>query len=895
MKWLRVMLTRLKGPFRREAVLEDMEEEMRIHVEMEEEANLKRGMKPEEAREAARRSFGNLGRIKDRGYDIRGGGMMDTLWQDLRYSARMLMKQPGFTIIAVVTLALGIGANTAIFSLVDRLLVRQLPVHEPERLVNVLGRDGKGGEDTSFSYPIYSDYRDQNDVFDGLLAFSETSLNMSDGGQAERLTGVLVSGNYFEVLGVTAALGRTFLPDEARTPGTHPVAVLSYGLWQRRFAADPAIVGRTMTLNTFNFTVIGIAPAEFRGVRRGLSPDVYLPIQMIAQAWPTRSPRDLTNRGFSWLNVMGRLKPGLNRLRGQEAMSALSSRIEKTYPGFTWPLIGLEDGSQGETGEIFNLRTPLKLLLATVALVLLIACVNIANLLLARAQTRARELAVRLALGASRRRIIQQMLTESLLLSVLGGLFGLVLALWLTSVLAAYSPPTGGSAPPLLDAALDWRVLVFTTVLSLMTSLVFGLIPAWQSSKPNLTTTLKEETGTNSTGGGRTRLRRLLVSAQIALSLIVLVCAGLCIRSLQKLQNIDAGFEAAKVLVMGLNLSLNGYRAEQGQQFYANLLQRVTALPGVEAASFGRIVPLGGGGMRTSLNIENYTPTDSKPINFDMNVVGPYYCSTLKLPLVAGRDFTTNDNANAPPVVIINEAAARTYWANQDPIGKRLIFHAPGGRQPQAHEIIGVVKNSRYRSVTENHRPALMLPAWQSYTPDLSLHLRSAGDPVPLIEFVRSEVKALDPQLPLTSIRTLEEQRSNSLYSERVTALLLSAFGGLALLLAALGVYGVMSYAVTQRTREIGIRMALGAQTGDVLKLLLRQGGWLVVAGVAVGIGGALMATRWVKSFLYDVSATDPLTFITVTLLLIVAAMLACFIPARRAAKVDPLVALRYE
>jgi putative ABC transport system permease protein len=895
MKWLRVIVARMRGVFRREALLEEMEEEMRSHVEMEEEANLERGMKPEEAREAARRSFGNLGRIRDRGYDIRGGGMMETFWQDLRYSARMIMKQPGFTIIAVVTLALGIGANTAIFSVVDRLLVRQLPVPEPESLVNVLGRDGKGGEDSSFSYPIYADYRDQNDVFDGLLAYSEISLNLSDGGQAERLTGVLVSGNYFGVLGVTAALGRTFSPDEDRTAGTHPVAVLSYGLWQRRFASDPTIIGRTITLNTFTFTVIGVGPAEFRGVRRGLSPDLYLPIQMITQAWPTRSAKDLTNRGFSWLNVMGRLKPGLNRLQAQDAMSSLSSRIEKNYPGFTWPMIGLEDGSQGETGEIFNLRTPLKLLFATVVLVLLIACVNIANLLLARAQTRTRELAVRLALGASRRRIIQQMLTESLLLSVLGGLLGLVLALWLTSVLAAYSPPTGNSSPPLLDATLDWRVLIFTIVLSLFTSLIFGLIPAWQSSKPNLTTTLKEETSTNSASGGRIQLRRLLVSAQIALSLIVLVGAGLCIRSLQKLQKIEAGFEAAKVLVVGLNLSLNGYGTDRGQQFYSNLLERASTLPGVEAVSFGRIVPLGGNGMRTSLSIEGYTPSDTKPINFDMNIVGPSYCSTMKLPLIAGRDFTTKDNVNSPPVVIINEAAARTYWANQDPIGKRLIFDAPGGRQPEAIEIIGVVRNSRYRSVTESYRPALMLSAWQRYTPDLSIHLRSAGDPAPLIEFVRSEVKALDPQLPLTSIRTLEEQRSNSLYSERVTALLLSAFGVLALLLAALGVYGVMSYAVTQRTREIGIRMALGAQTGDVLKLLLRQGVWLIIGGVAVGIAGALATTRWVRSFLYDVSVTDPLTFITVILLLIGVAMLACFVPARRATKVDPLTALRYE
>jgi len=817
---------------------------------------------------------------------------MNTIWQDLRYGARMLIKKPGFTFIAVLTLALGIGANTAIFGVVDRLLVRLLPVGEPERLVNLIGRDEKGKEDTSFSYPIYADYRDQNDVFDGLLAYSETPLNLSESGQSERVIGVLVSGNYFDVLGVRPALGRAFLPEEDRTPGTHPVAVVSYGLWQRRFGADPKLVGRTITLNTYSFTVIGVAPAEFRGVRRGLSPDVYVPMQMIAQAWPARKPDDLNNRNFSWLNLMGRLKPGATRAQAQTAMSALSSRIMQVQPN-TWPLIALEDGSQGETGRVTELRTPLKLLMATVALVLLIACVNVANLLLARAQTRGREMAVRLAVGASRYRLIRQLLTESLLLSLLGGLFGVLLAAWLTDALAAYSPPTGGSAPPLLDARLDWRVLTFAATLSLVTGLLFGLVPAWQSSKPNLTVALKEESG--AAGSGRARLRGALVSAQIALSLVVLVCAGLCVRSLRNLQRIDAGFDAAKVSVMGLNLSLNGYKEEQGLQFYANLLERVSALPGVEAASLARIVPLGGNGMRMSVGIEGYTPADDRPINFDMNLVGPRYCATMKLPLAAGREFTANDNAAGQRVVIINEAAARAYWPNQNPLGKHLMIGSPGRGNPQPVEIIGVVGDSRYRALTETFRPGMLLPAAQNYTPDLSLHLRSAGDPAALIESVRRELRALDPQLPAARIRTLEEQRRNSLYSERVTALLLAAFGGLALLLAALGIYGVMAYSVTQRTREVGIRMALGAGAGDVLRLMLRQGAWLIVAGVALGVAGALAATRLIRSFLYEVSVTDPLTFVVAALLLAGVALLACWIPARRATKVDPMIALRCE
>ncbi|HKQ79007.1 MAG TPA: ABC transporter permease [Blastocatellia bacterium] len=817
---------------------------------------------------------------------------MNTLLQDLLYSGRISWKRPGFTAVITLTLALGIGANTAIFSVVDRLLVRMLPVNEPERLVNLSGRDEKGNHDTSFSYPIYKDYRDQNGVFDGLLAYSENAMNLIEGGQPERIMGALVSGNYFDTLGVTPALGRAFLPEEDRTPGTHPVAVVSYGLWQRRFGADPRLVGRTITLNTSSFTVIGVAPAEFRGVRRGLSPDIYVPLQMTAQAWPSRKPGDLDNRNFSWLNLVGRLKPGVTVAQAQTSMSSLSSRILQLHLN-TWPMITLEDGSQGETGEITDLRTPLKLLMATVALVLLIACVNVANLLLARAASRSREMAVRLAVGASRYRLIRQLLTESLLLSLLGGLLGLLLAMWLTDVLAAYSPPTGGSGPPLLDARLDWRVFAFATTLSLLTGLLFGLVPAWRSSKPNLTVALKEESA--AAGSRRTRGRGALVSAQIALSLVVLVCAGLCARSLFALQRIDAGFETAKVLVMGLNLSLNGYKEEQGIQFYANLLERVSAAPGVEAASLARIVPLGGGGMRMSVGIEGYTPIDDKPINLDMNIVGPRYCATMKLPLIAGRDFTVNDNAGAAPVVIINEAAARTYWPNQNPLGKHLMVGSPGQDKPQPVEIIGVVGASRYRSLTEAYRPGMLFPAAQNYTSDLSLHLRSAGNPALLIESARRELRALDPQLPATSVRTLEEQRRNSLYSERVTALLLSAFGGLALLLAALGIYGVMSYAVTQRTREIGVRMALGARASDVLRLLLRLGVRLIVAGVALGLAGAFAATRLIRSFLYQVSATDPLTFVLAALLLASVALLACYIPARRATKVDPMIALRSE
>jgi predicted permease len=820
--------------------------------------------------------------------------MIADFWQDLRYAARALWKNPGFTLVAALTLGLGIGANTAIFSAVDRLLVRLLPVDDPERLVVLSGRGEQGGGDPDFPWPTYLDYRDRNDVLSGLLAYKETPMNLSESGQSERVTGAVVSGNYFDVLGVTPALGRAFLPEEDRTPGAYPVAVLSYGLWARRFGADPKLVGHEIALNTYRFTVIGIAPPEFRGVRRGITPDVYVPAQMIAQAWPTSVPGGLNDRRFSWANLMGRLKPGVSRAQAQASLTALSKRIMQEYPNSTWPVVGVTDGSQGENEGIKGWRTPLKLLMATVALVLLIACVNVANLLLARAAARRRELGVRLALGASRSRLVRQLMAESFLLAALGAVLGLLFAVWLGGALAAYGPPTGESANPLIDARLDWRALAFTMALSLLTSLVFGLLPAWKSSNPNLTVTLKEDTA----GFGapdRIRVRSALVAAQIALSLVVLVCAGLCLRSLQKLQKIDVGFDASKALVMGIDLSLSGYKDAQGRQFYDELLERVSALPGVESASLARGVPLSGDRMGMSVGVEGYVSPNKRPPAFALNVVGPRYCGTLKMPLLAGRDFTERDTANSLPVAIINAAAARMYFPNQNPLGKHLSFFGPPGQAPPTAEIIGVVGDSRYRSLTDSARPSLLLPYAQHYEPALSLHLRTAAAPSALVEAVRGVVRSLDPNLPVTNIRTLAEQRDNSIYSERMTAGLLTAFGGLALLLAALGIYGVMAYAVTQRTREIGIRMALGAQGADVLGLILRQGGWLIAAGVVIGIAGAFAATRYVKSALYEVSATDPLTFALAPLLLASVALAACYVPARRATKVDPLESLRHE
>jgi predicted permease len=815
---------------------------------------------------------------------------MDTLWQDIRFGFRMLFKNSALTAVAVLSLALGIGANTAVFSLVDKALVRLLPVASPEQLVIVIG-EGERGQNTSFSYPLYVDFRDRNEVFSDLITFSGTPFSLSDGGQTERVPGMLVSGNYFSTLGVNAALGRTFLPDEDATPGTHPVAVVGYGLWQRRFGADPAVIGKTISLNGHTFTIIGVAPPEFTGTIKGSSPDIYVPMMMEAEAMPTWQGA-LTNRNMTWLEIMGRLKPGVTREQAEASLTLTANQIAQVYPDNVDKKMVLADGSKGVDYAMRDLSGPLVWMMFIVVLVLLIACANVANLLLARANARRKEIAVRLAVGANRARLVRQLLTESVLLSVMGGVAGLMVAIWLTDLLLLFKPTQSFA----LEGGLDRRVLIFSLTLSLLTGIVFGLAPAFQTSKPDLVAALKDESATAGRGARRMSLRNLLVVLQVALSLLVLVSAGLCVRSLQKLVAIDAGFDPAKIIVMSLDLSLNGYKQEQGRQFYSQLVERVSGLPGVESASLAAIVPLGGGGMRRSLGVEGYEPPpDAPPLNFNFNIVGANYFQTMGIQIIRGRDFSPQDVAGAPKVVIINETVAHKYWPNQDAVGKHLKFGSPRSRNEELIEIVGIAKDSKYRQLTEVATDTMYLPLAQNYRANMTLHVRTAADSKAMIAAIRSEVAARDPNLPVYSVRTMEEQKSNSLYTSRMAATLLGVFGLVAMLLAAVGIYGVMSYSVNRRTREIGIRMALGANRRDVLKMVLGEGMLLVMVGLAAGLGATLAVTRFIGSLLYGVSATDPATFAGISLILIAVALLACYLPARHATKVDPMVALRYE
>jgi len=824
---------------------------------------------------------------------------MGVLWQDIRYGLRMLARSSGFTIVVVLILAVGIGANTAIFSFVDDLLLRPLPVERPHELVTVVTPMDHGGVNTGFNYPLYVDYRDQSRVFAGLIAYSNLTVSLRLGDAAEQVNAMIVSGNYFSVLGVNAALGRTFLPEEDRTPATHPVAVVSHRFWWRRFGADPSVVGKEVRLNGHPFTIIGVTPSEFYGTIVGFRPDLYVP--MMTQPWvmPVLDPRHnpLQSRTFVWLNLLGRLKPGVSREQAQAAMRVLAAQIEKVAPMNTDPNVLLQDGSRGHGHGVKELRLPLVLLMAMVGLVLLVACANIANLLLARAMARQKEIVVRLAVGASRGRVIRQLLSESLLLAVIGGGCGLLVAIWVSHALVTAVPV---NFPVHLEPSLDARVLLFALVVSLATGVVFGLAPAWQASRPDLVPALKEGAVVIEVLRRRWNLRNLLVIGQVALSLMVLVCAGLCGRSLGKLQAIELGFEPTRVLVVSVDVGLANYDDARGRRFFADLSERVATLPGVEAVSLTEFLPLGGrGGKHGVVRIENYEIPPGQTVNWNFSIVSPDYFRTLRMPLLRGRDFTEQDAREAPKVIIINEALAQRYWPNQDPVGKRVWLYTSDkdARDQNMREVVGVVKDGKFRELREAQRFMMYWPLAQSpfSVSESYLLVRTTGDPKALLSAVREVVRSLDPDLPVLDIFPLAEQKSRLLAPQRMVAVLLGAFGLLGLLLAAAGIYGVMAYAVSQRTREIGIRMALGAETCDVLGLVLRHALLLVLIGVAIGSAAALVFARLLRSFLYEVSPGDPVSFIGTATALSAVALLASYIPARRAAKVDPMVALRYE
>jgi macrolide transport system ATP-binding/permease protein len=812
--------------------------------------------------------------------------MIADLWQDVRYGVRMLIKRPGFTLIAVVTLALGIGANTAIFSLINTVLLRPLPVAQPERIVEITPLR-PGVSVSNFSYPVYRDFRDKNDVLEGLAAYRFVPMSLSRSGNNERLWGYLVSGNYFDMLGVRAVRGRMFTQEEDRAPGAHPVAVVSYGSWQRRFGGDPNLVGQTITINSNSFTVIGIAPPEFNGTVLIFTPEIYVPMMMANQIEP--GSNWLERPGSGRIFALGRLKPNVSLVQAKTELDALAVQLGREYP-----IIENMQLSLAPPGLFLPMLRGYTLgfagvMLAVVGLVLLIACTNLANLLLARATQRRKEIAVRLALGASRWRLVRQLLTESMMLALAGGMLGVMIAWWLVDLVKAFKPPMDFALT--IDLKIDWRVLLFTLIVSFLSGVLFGLIPAWHATKTDLNTALKNETGIG--GYRRSRLSSGLVVAQVALSLLLLVAAGLIVRSLQQVQTIGPGFEVERTVTASVDLNLQGYNRERGMQFYKQLIARIEALPGVQSASLTTILPLmlDRNPSRIYAEGQPFTRTADLPQILYTSVWSRYF-ETMGIPLLEGRDFTIQDGNDQRLVAIVSETFARRFWSGQNAVGRRLRQGGPGN---QFSEVVGVVKDSKFGSLGEEPQPFVYFPMASEYEGAAAFVARTTGEPQNLINAIRHEVGQLDANLPVYDAKTMSEHMRISLFPLRTGAWLAGSFALLALALAGLGIYGVMSYAVSQRTRELGIRMALGARGGDVLWLVIRQGMVLASIGLALGLAGALALTRLMKSVLVGVSATDVVTFIGVTVLLAVVVLIACYVPARRATRVDPMIALRCE
>ena len=814
---------------------------------------------------------------------------MENLLKDLRYAVRSLVKRPGFTIVAVLTLALGIGINTTVFSLANSVFLRQLPVASPQSLVWIFSN-----RDNPTSYPEYLEYQQQTELFDGVMAYEWIGLNLGSNGQSERVEGTLVSGNYFDVLGVKPELGRTFLPEEDKTPA--PVAVISHNLWQRRFNSDATVVGKSLVLNGVQFTIVGVTPRDFVGTEEAFPRQIWIPLMMRASVRPgPAGAGNLNNRNLRNLDVMARLKPGVTMRQAQAGMNVVAARLAQNYPDSNRNFqIALYTAGNGRPAFRALLKPVTQILLAVVGLVLLITCANVANLLLARAARRRKEVAIRLTLGATRTRLIRQLLTESILLAVVGGLAGLILNFWLVSLLTALKPAV--PLPVNVEFHTDWRVLGFTLLLSVLAGIIFGLVPALQASKHDLVPALKDH---SQQPGDRRRmfgLRNALVIGQVALSIVVLIGAGLFLRSLNRARAINPGFDAEHILTLSFNTAAQKYDATKAEQFYQQLSNRVQALPGVESVSLAQSAPLSyfySPAFSSPVFVEGHEPPQGEDPPFvGNNAIGPNFFRTLGVPLLSGREFTDRDREGAPRVAIVNETLVRELFPNTNPIGQRLHVLL---RQPSSWEIVGVVKDSKYRSLGEDSMPYIFLPYLQNPQPAMALHVKTSGNPRDVAAAVRREVQALDPNLPAFNVMSLADNIDISLLPARFGAVLIGVFGFLALLIASIGIYGVMSYGVSERTHELGIRMALGARGGDVLRLVISQGMWLAVIGVAIGAGLALAVTRVVKSYLYDVSVTDPLTFIGIALLLIGVALLACYVPARRATKVDPLDALRYE
>jgi len=826
--------------------------------------------------------------------------MAGNFQQDLRGGLRMLKKSPGFTFVAVLSLALGIGANTAIFTIINAVFLHPLPVEEPSRLAEMFTRDtltfnaNANFQLTGTSLPNYEDYRDQNNAFTGLATVT-FPIPLNWGGQAEpqQLNASLASGNFFDVLGIKPYRGRTFIADGDKKVGGNPEVVLSYSLWARKFGSDDKFIGQTILLNGTPYTVVGIAPPSFKGIVSLGRPDLlWIPITMRDYVLTGQLKDWENNRRFRWLSIVGRLKPQLDLDQARAAMKTVAVSLEKEYPrdnkGRTVELFSLNESALG-----INQRKQFSLaggvLMSVVGLVLLIACVNLANLLLAQASKREKELSIRAAMGAGRARLVRQLLTESTVLSLMGGVAGLLVAYWGRNLLWSFRPPflLDGS----IDLSFDARVLGFTLLISMFTGLIFGIIPAIKASGTDINEVLKTGGRGGALGWTHNRLRGLLVISEIALALVALVGSGLFLRSMQNAQKFNPGFESQNLLQMNFDLGALRYDADHGQQFFRDAIERAKTVPGVVSASVSSNGVFGGGLAGTIFREGEQTDPNNRGTLVGFDDVTPGHFATMRIPLISGRDFTDFDREKTTRVAVINEAMARAIWPDQDAIGKRFAIVS----DPVLLQVIGVVGTTVVGQIGEDPQPVAYLPMRQQYSPFGTLVVRTNTNPEPLIGPVRAQIQPIDKNLAFTNAQTVQQILGQGLWAARMGAALLGLFGALALILASIGIYGVLAYSVAQRTSEIGLRMALGAQPRQVLALVLRQGMLLALIGATAGILVALPVARQAAGLLYGVSATDPLTYVGITLLLMAVALLACYLPARRATRIDPLVALRVE
>jgi len=824
--------------------------------------------------------------------------MVGTFLQDIRYALRGLRKSPGFAVVCVLTLALGIGANTAIFTVINAILLRPVSgVVDPGGLI-ILERLQKNNPDFAFGYPDYLDYRDQNQSFAGLAARCRTALTLSHG-TTERIVGELVSGNYFSVLGVNSVLGRLIAVEDVQTDGEAPVAVLSYGIWQRVFGSDPEVTGKNILLNGHRFTVIGVAARQFAGTTVGSPTDVWVPLTMQPTAIPRMSRGVLHNRNAGWMEIFGRLKRNVRLVEARSEMQIIAGRLATAHPESNEhrsvdviPSFGMDPDDRAALQKFFGL------LIGSVGILLLISCSNVANLLLSRADSRRREIAVRLALGAGRGRLVRQLLTEGLLLSFLASALGLLLAPWAGNLILAFRQPL--YALRNVDTTPDARVLTFTLLVALLTGVLFSLAPALQSSKPDLVVTLKD----NTPGAGRrSRLRSVLVSSQVALSLVLLIVAGVTVRRMQKIVNQDAGFTTSHILMMSVSPSIQGYSETQGERLYEALPARIERIPGIQSVSLATTVPPSDWSTRISIFYEGQVPPldyvrgheFEVGIRVDMNTVAPNYFRTIGIPLLQGRDFTERDRLGAPLVAIVSQRLAQRLWPGQDAVSKRIEWPSWQGAPRPPIEIVGVSSDAKYRSLVADAPLLLYVPESQNYSATQTLVVRTAANPTDLFGAVRSAVSSVDQNLPVFAVKTMSEQMGDSLWQPRMAAGILGSFSIFALILAAVGLYAVVSQWMGQRTREIGIRVALGAKPRDVMALTLGYGAGLSLWGIVAGVLFSSVLARFVSVLLFGTSGTDVLTIAVIAVFLLAVTLAACYIPARRAMRVDPMMALRHE